>query len=290
MKLVSFGEVLFDVYPDAAHIGGAPLNVAAHTALHGATVQMLSAVGDDALGQRALEQMRVWGIGTDLVTVHTDLPTGACNVTLDANGIPSYALAENTAWDRIEAPAAPLNADVLYFGTLALRSEANRNTLSRVLAENTFAEVVADVNIRRPFFNETTILFALKNATILKLSDEDWEQMRAFVPSVTAEEPEAICRALASLFDNLRVILWTQGGDGACAWEAATATWIHQPAVKATVVSTVGAGDSFASSFLARRQEGASIAACLKHAATVAALVVSNESAVPAYDPNVLSV
>ena len=32
MKLLSFGEVLWDVYPEDRFIGGAPLNFAAHCA------------------------------------------------------------------------------------------------------------------------------------------------------------------------------------------------------------------------------------------------------------------
>ena len=49
MKLLSFGEVLWDVYPDARFIGGAPMNVAAHMAKQGHDSYLLSAVGNDEL-------------------------------------------------------------------------------------------------------------------------------------------------------------------------------------------------------------------------------------------------
>ena len=49
MKVLSFGEILWDVYPDEKYIGGAPLNFAAHFSKLGGKSYMISALGDDAL-------------------------------------------------------------------------------------------------------------------------------------------------------------------------------------------------------------------------------------------------
>ena len=57
MNVLAFGEILWDVYPDRKCLGGAPLNFAAHLAKHGERAYMLSAVGKDALGAQALEQV-----------------------------------------------------------------------------------------------------------------------------------------------------------------------------------------------------------------------------------------
>ena len=45
MNILSFGEILWDIYPEKRRIGGAPLNFAAHMARHGHNTFMLSAVG-----------------------------------------------------------------------------------------------------------------------------------------------------------------------------------------------------------------------------------------------------
>ena len=50
MHILSFGEVLWDVYPEQKYIGGAPLNFAAHFVKNGGKASMLSAVGNDNLG------------------------------------------------------------------------------------------------------------------------------------------------------------------------------------------------------------------------------------------------
>ena len=55
MDFLSFGEILFDVFPDKATLGGAPLNVAGHMTKLGLKGAILSALGDDDYGKRAME-------------------------------------------------------------------------------------------------------------------------------------------------------------------------------------------------------------------------------------------
>jgi len=47
MKILSFGEVLWDIIGEEAHLGGAPLNFAAHSVLCGGQSSMLSRLGID---------------------------------------------------------------------------------------------------------------------------------------------------------------------------------------------------------------------------------------------------
>ncbi len=55
--VVGIGEVLWDVFPDGEHFGGAPANVAMHAAELGAEIYMISAVGPDARGDQALARL-----------------------------------------------------------------------------------------------------------------------------------------------------------------------------------------------------------------------------------------
>ena len=54
MNILSFGEIIWDVYPNEKHIGGAPFNFAAHAKRAGAEAFLMSAVGNDTLGQEAI--------------------------------------------------------------------------------------------------------------------------------------------------------------------------------------------------------------------------------------------
>jgi fructokinase len=53
MTILSIGEVLWDIFPSGAHLGGAPFNFAASCARLGHHAVFLTAVGDDALGESA---------------------------------------------------------------------------------------------------------------------------------------------------------------------------------------------------------------------------------------------
>ena len=126
MKILSFGEIIWDVYPDERTLGGAPLNFAAHTAAMGTDAYIMSAVGDDILGREALALAEGSGVNTEYVSILPEFPTGRCDVKIDSRGIPTYTLAENTAYDNIAYCNLAESFDVFAFGTLALRCEHNR--------------------------------------------------------------------------------------------------------------------------------------------------------------------
>ena len=66
MKVLSFGEVLWDVYATGKHLGGAPLNFAAHFKKCGGESWINTAVGDDDLGKEAVYEIKKAG-GLDYV-------------------------------------------------------------------------------------------------------------------------------------------------------------------------------------------------------------------------------
>jgi len=282
MKLLSFGEVLWDVYPDARFIGGAPMNVAAHMAKQGHDSYLLSAVGNDELGRLTTEQLSGFGIHTDFVRVHPEKPTGCCLVALDEHSVPSYDLQEGTAWDDITADISVIgDMDVLYFGTLAQRSEQNRRTLDALLQSGRFRDVFVDVNIRPPFYNADIISNAFSHATIVKISEEELPVIVETLGLDKQKKSLGIINEITKRFDNIRILILTRGEKGALAVDTETGETCGVPAVKATVVSTVGAGDSFSAAFLTAFDKSEDLAVSLSYAARVAAWVVSHTEAVP---------
>lgn len=281
MKLISFGEVLWDIYPDGKCIGGAPFNFAAHAARLGASSYLLSAVGKDALGKETLAAVRAEGVLTDFIS-YSDKKTGQCLVTLDEHNIPSYNLLPSVAYDDIAMPVLPSDTDVFYFGTLALREAHNRALLEDILRKHSFGEIFCDLNIRPPFSTGEATRLAVQSATVLKISDEELPTVLSFLglpsmPYCTA------AKALAEQYKNLSLILVTRGADGAYLYDAKEKREYNTPAVKTETVSTVGAGDSFAAAFLSRYLPTRDAASALAFAARVAAFVVSKKEAVPAY-------
>lgn len=288
MKVLSFGEVLWDVYPDEKFIGGAPLNFAAHLARHGEDVYMLSALGHDDLGEAAQAQLKAWGIHTDYVAVLDSKRTGRCLVTLDDNFVPTYDLLQDTAYDRIPCDRVPDAFDVLYFGTLALRSDYNFDSVKKLLETSHFKEVFVDVNIRPPFYSPETVRFAVENATVLKISQEEQETAAQLLGIPQTADWRAFAGALADTYKNLKYIVITLGAQGAYALGCADRKEYSCAGAKVQAVSTVGAGDSFCAAFLHEYLGGSGICGCLEYAAKVAGFVVSRQAAVPEYDPRTL--
>ena len=281
MNLLSFGEIIWDVYQENCTIGGAPLNLAAHVALQGGNAFLASAVGKDALGRSALEQIRALDVKTDYVSVSCDSPTGQCIVSLDENGVPSYKILENTAYDSI-LPPSPLRHtfDAVSFGTLALRGEQNRKALESILQNNSFDEVYTDLNIRAPFYSEESINLCLSKATIVKISDEELPLVTKTIFGAMPDPIEAV-KMIAERYSQIRLILVTKGKNGAFCYQCRTDrlyNWVAEPAV---VVSTVGAGDSFGATFLTQYMKTKDIILSMKLAAKVSAFVVSHREAIP---------
>src|SRR5690242_20243133 len=122
--VVIWGEVLWDRFPDAAQLGGAPANVAWHLGQAGGWARLVTRVGDDDDGRRAIAQLANH-VDTSLVQVDRERATGEVLVKVEA-GEPSYTLVPGRAWERIEcdgaARAAIAEAGVLVYGTLAQRT------------------------------------------------------------------------------------------------------------------------------------------------------------------------
>ena len=96
------GEVLWDIFPDTKKLGGAPANFAAHAQQLGTNSFLLSAVGKDPLGQKAIAHLQHLQVDTSGIQVNEDFATGSVTVSLDPMGNPSYDIQENVAWDNIE--------------------------------------------------------------------------------------------------------------------------------------------------------------------------------------------
>lgn len=78
--ILCVGEILWDSLPEGLFLGGAPFNVARHLQMIGETVEFVSRMGDDVLGQEARRRLRAQGLDDDLVQTDNTLPTGLARV------------------------------------------------------------------------------------------------------------------------------------------------------------------------------------------------------------------
>jgi fructokinase len=281
-KIISLGEVLWDLFPDGEQFGGAPANYACHAAILGGDVSLVSAVGDDPHGCSAIDILQSYGVDTSLVQTHLEAATGTVGIELDEKGKPTFTIHEGSAWDQIvwndELSSRVSATDAVYFGTLGQRSAVSRTTIRRVLEAASSRPRILDINLRSPFFDVAMLRDSIRLASILKLSDEELFTVCTAFEIDTSDASEAL---LAQLLDqqNLDLVIMTRGADGAML--ATPDGIVEQPGIPSTVVDTVGAGDSFTAAFLLGLLRGEPHEDNLRNACAVAAGVCAHAGAVP---------
>lgn len=98
-NIIVGGARRFGYVAEGKKIGGAPANFAYHVSQFGFDSRVVSAVGNDELGDEILKVFKEKQLKHQLQTVN--YPTGTVQVTLDDNGIPCYDIKEGVAWDNI---------------------------------------------------------------------------------------------------------------------------------------------------------------------------------------------
>ena len=81
-RFIAWGELLWDLFRDGPRLGGAAANAAYHAACLGAQSHLVSRVGQDELGARALRELSELGVDVNVVQVDADAPTGTVQVEI----------------------------------------------------------------------------------------------------------------------------------------------------------------------------------------------------------------
>lgn len=283
MKAIAFGEILWDVFGSERTLGGAPLNVAGHINRLGGESMIVSAVGNDKLGEETLKEISGLGISTECIGI-SEYETGKAIVSLK-DGIPSYSFTYPSAWDAIILSDESIQHlkkseyDVLIFGTLAQRSRLSHDTLFTLIHGIQAREKFFDVNLRLDFYTEEIIRSSLEAATILKMNDEE-------VPVILKMSG---CDSIGGIFDkyyNIRIVLVTCGKKGTYCYTADNKVFHAEPE-NVPVLDTVGAGDSLSAGFLYFYLNGNPLETALSKASRLADYVVQKQGAIPEYDEEI---
>lgn len=279
-RVAGLGEMLWDVFPTGPVFGGAPANVACHAAALGAESVMVSCVGNDELGDRAVAALAERQVDTSVVARLAEYPTGTVQVQLSEGGHPSYEITREVAWDYIpwsaEVQSVAGRVDAVCFGSLAQRNEASRETIRRFLrATRPDCLRVFDVNLRQDFYDDEILRESLRLANVVKLNDEETPIV------VTACCGESSGDPIERLFEefDLRMVALTLGSKGAIL--AAGKQRHEEPARETKIADTVGAGDSFTAAMILGMLAGRSLESIAAHASAVAAYVCSQPGATP---------
>ncbi len=250
----------------ARYLGGKGINQSIAIARAGGAVKHIGAVGAD--GAFALAQIADMGLDTNDIRV-TDTATGHAVICLDKQGenhiiIHAGANAEltenqiNSALDANANPQTPENPQ-----WVVIQNETN---LTEYIAKSAKQRGLSLAYSAAPFD-------AVACQTILPYLD---------ILAVNETEATALSHAMQTPITTLKIptLLITKGAKGAELWQNGGCISVSGLPVKA--IDTVGAGDTFFGSFIARLQNGTPAQEALEYATTAAALQCTRKGAATA--------
>ena len=259
--VAALGELLIDFtclstdadgYPTmAAHPGGAPANYLAALTKFGAKTAMIGKVGSDAFGRLLIKTLKGAGIDTRGMLVSDDVFTTLAFVTLDDSGDREFSFARKPGADTQlrfdEIDLSVIDASkVLHFGTLSMTNEPARDATYKVVeyAAGRGKLISFDPNLRKPLWNDLDeakrqMLWGLRHADIVKISDEETEFLFGIAPEEAAKH----------IIDSfgVRLVYVTCGAEG-CFYRTKTASGFVKALSGIAVKDTTGAGDIFGGS------------------------------------------
>lgn len=289
LNILTFGELLYDVYDNVSVIGGAPFNYSLQLSRllsKDDKLKFITALGNDDYSKDALTFIDNENIDKSLIQTLKDYETGKATVFLNEKKVPDYIIHENSAWDNIEYNSNIENAlkdnyDLFYFNILSQRNEKSYNTLKTIFKNINAKYKVCDVTFRKNYYTKEKIKESLEFINILKINDDELAVIKElFYPSMPNDN-EVLLKAINKDF-NIDYIFLTLGASGASVLY--NNEYIFNPSNKVNVIDTVGAGDSFCAALSYAILRGVDINNVLKLASSVSEEMVQVKGGTARYD------
>lgn len=265
--ILGIGELLWDMLPEGPQLGGAPANFSVMAGRLGNHAAVLSRIGRDDLGRKAVALLDPLPVDTSHLQIDPQHETGRVMVDLK-DGQARYEFRQPVAWDFLELSDEWIQmaerADAICFGSLAQRAVESRQTIQTLAAQTSSSCVrVFDVNLRAPFYSGETIQESLELATVVKMNDGEVPQVLALLGlPANGDHPTTQLRLgaerLLGEFPTLQMVAVTRGGHGSLL--VTRDEWHEHPGRPVKVADTIGAGDVFTAAMTHYLLRGADLA------------------------------
>lgn len=299
--ILGIGELLWDLLPERSlaggvgtgdsptgFLGGAPANFTVMASRLGDHAAILSRIGRDKLGRRAIDELDPMPVDASPVQVDLEHPTGCVSVEL-VDGEPHYQIHEHVAWDYLELTDEWIQlaerADAICFGTLAQRSRESRQTIQTLAAEAPSTCIrVFDANLRAPFYSSEVIQESLELATVLKLNETELPLVLNLfgIPGGDNSEDLSLrtgAKRLLGEFSTLEMVAVTRGDHGSLLVKRGE--WNEHPGIPVEVADPIGCGDAFTAAMIHYLLRGAGLETLNEAGNRWGAWVASQSGAMP---------
>ncbi len=259
------GEALFDVFIDGdseksdrlqldARPGGSPFNVAVGISRLGGKAALLTGIAKSAMGESLIHTLEHEKVATNYLQ-RIGTRTTMSFVEVDEHGQPSYefyglpAVDSAVTIDRL--PSIGPEVVGLHFGSYSLVLQPVADAFAHLASNIKDRFISIDPNVRLSVAPDLDVWRSrvteyAKAAHLVKLSMEDMQTLYPNTPaSIVAE---------MFLESGALLVVITDGSNSVSAWTRHEKAMRISPAT-ASVVDTVGAGDSFQAALLTRISE-----------------------------------
>ncbi len=292
-KVVCAGEALIDLLTEdyaqrldegrafLPFVGGSPANLASNLRTLGLDVNLVSAVGADAFGDKILADFAERGLPTESIERVQGYPTSLVLVT-KSKGSPDFEVYRGADCQMSWAPFEQLlqAGGVALFHTtcFALSALPARSHLLR--AAEAFAKTGAAISIDANYAHKVwpdreraqkVLRDYCRAGALVKMSEVDYE--RLYERPLNIDSCAAEAQSLLSF--GAKLVCFTFGSAGAIATTAAGQVRLDAP--KLEIVDATGAGDSYWSGFLTAYLHGNDPLACLQAGNRVAAIKLQRQ-------------
>ena len=272
-RMPVFGETLFGSSFDMGP-GGKGSNQAVGAAKLGARSFFAGIIGDDKLGEIALELYRREGVDTSYLTVYHGTPTGVGFIILNEaghNGIildmGANKMMDAAFVDRLEDQ---IKASDIVMSVLEIPLEAAGQAMRlgkkhgvRTILNPAPAQILPD--------------YILQNVDFLTPNETELRILMGLKPD-DPNPTEELARSLKSRWEGTLIV--TLGEHGALLFDGTDLQYV--PPVGVDAVDTTGAGDAFNAGLAVAMAEGVSLEEAVKFANCTGALTCTNLGVVPA--------
>lgn len=278
--VVGIGEILWDILPGKKQPGGAPANFAYHASQLGADGRIVSAIGNDDLGDELVQALDERNQGYALERV--PYATGCATVNPDTENDNRYSFTPDCAWDHLPFTSSLVElaqrTSACCFGSLAQRCPITRHAIARYIdAMPDESLKIFDINLRPPFIEPEVIRHSLNLCNVLKLNTDELDTLVPLIGLPDGSDEEQ-CRRLMQRFGISYVVL-TQGEEGSSIFAPDESSML--PASPVDVVDTVGAGDAFTATFVVGLLSGLPLTDAHLRASDISAYVCTQHGATP---------
>ena len=287
LKAVSFGEILWDMFPDYKVIGGAPLNLILRMKSFGHNCNIISNVGNDKNGNDILKYLSINKISIDTISVSRKYPTGLVDIKFENKSEVKYSIKYPVAWDFIKnshsVEKIVENCDLFFFGSLSSRSETSANCLNNLLEIAKYK--IFDVNLRPPHFKIESIVRLMNNSNFIKFNEKEINLICEELGCKSTKIQGKI--SFISSYSKTKNICVSRGSKGAILYT--NDKYYTNKGFKVKIKDTVGSGDSFLAMLISELKKGVEPMLSLTRACAMGAIVSTREGANPKIGMNYLN-